>query len=300
MKKYLFIYLLTFFVCCSFSIFPSIKIENLPLANKNDIIDIFSLQASFMKEKVGDLLYHLNLIHGAVGLKIRRPNGKYKQSNFLVIDFNPNSSMNITLVPKFTKDDKIIWDNKGAINVYNFTIPDNYWNKKILIGSINGKGFNKFRRWFINYAKKIYDKYYLLEIYSNWDVKESKRVLEMSSFECHDFAYEIFKRMKLFGATFKRKTELDMIPKRTFVNLYVKSSPIEVSFDDPEHRSNILSFFKTIFIDWKDLTYSQIMLNLYNIKNGNVYIFRDDKYYLLKLKHPYFGVEYEEEKYIQK
>lgn len=274
-------------IYCYYEFIP-VSGDRIPKFKSDDIIEFYNLQAGFLKNVVGDSLEYLNLMHVAIGFKSLNTNETW------TLDFDTIPNITSSLFPEFViKEDNDIllkWSSKGAGFCY-LDIPEQYWTYKMKLGTMKGNNYNRFREWIINSMNNTYTNYYLFEVYSKWNNINEKQ-LEISSFNCHDFSIEIYEKIKQYG---KGEFIKGVNPKRTFINLYVSEKPIEVSFYDPRYHARIISFFQIILLNWNELNIVQFISTLKRIYSSQeAFIWKDGKYYLLKMKQPYLDWKYNE------
>ncbi len=170
-------------------------------------------------------------------------------------------------------------------------INSTYWSsRQQVVATITGDMHNKFIDQFLSTANATFTNYNMLNVFYDWNNNPAQRKEWMHGFTCADFDWVAFDVLYKLGAKFNYN--LAFKPHKNYMNYYAKEAPNIVSFDDPQHHQKIVNFFELVEFKFKSMSFPELMLELWTLLQGDVYLRYNNDYYHVKLHAPFINFKY--------
>ncbi|XP_013378841.1 ceroid-lipofuscinosis neuronal protein 5 [Lingula anatina] len=260
---------------------------SMPKMQSSDIIEIYALKAPVFEFKFGDLLGKFNIIHDALGFKNTRTGLNYTMEWYELFEL-----FNCTF-PHVFQNDTMLWCNQGAACIYN-GIDDIHWSQNgtlVKIGEMTGDQFSHFSTWALgDNTSSIY--------YETWTVEQEPG--GKMWFEPHDCATWVKDAIVVLGK----------VGAKFNTSIHLNYTKIHLYSDEPQYLGNYSSIFgpngnqtlaKDMLAFFKDFQAHQSFFHLLQsmfdafdrvFEKRQFYLFYNFEYWLLKMKAPFFKLDY--------
>jgi hypothetical protein len=227
-------------------------------------------------------LAHFNLFHAAVGFRNTRTNDQW------TVEYDAVPDLFGALIPTINNN-TLEWENQGGAIVYH-SINTTYWSStNEVVAQINGTIHNVVLKWLYN-ANVTHPVYNMFNVMNQWSTDRSTYYLQSQT--CADFQFEVFDYLAYLGTKFYADKPL----KKDDVNLYAKEKPELVVFEKgSKHYELILAFYELVTVKFKKmehLSVLEVIHEIFDLLQGDIYLHHDNDYYLVKLHWPEFNWKY--------